>query len=575
MSSVEPSAGEISVSETLALLLSQFKSTVAAIGARTFAFWLGSGISRGRLDNVGALVAKVLKHLQSNIDPNDPNCVFRKAFTEAVGLAKLSKLELERVDFEADITTWPCFDAIVDRLSGQYSDLLEVEVDGKEPDYLLWDVVDVPTTYGAGSTTPDLEHYCIAVLVLEGVLGEIVSANWDGLIERAVLELSAANAGVLSVDVSSADFRKPQGRARLLKFHGCAVIASEGVPGYRELLVGRSTQITQWPTDDAHAVMRAEMKTIAATKHTLMVGLSAQDHNIKHLFADAEKMLTWSWPDDPPAFLFAEDSLGADQVRILKLGYGDSYQGNASAISSASLVRAYAKPLLSALVIAVLMDKLAAYGDLRAFRGDPHFATSLRAGIEVLARNLASAVKTSATSSIARFISDMGRTISLFREGAPPSIAGSYSPLGSVPTHQIASDPAAGTSGLSEMALALAAIGNGVEDGSFRLTNTHHWDESVRPALSIVSAGVQSRVFFSSNSDAAIALQRNGVVDESDSSVVVVHSTNMPVTQQRYPAAPPGRTGHAYARHIDLAEIVESSSSYEEFRQKFRQEFAV
>ena len=55
-------------------------------------------------------------------------------------------------------------------------------------------------TYGT-LQEPDCEHLCIAILALEGVLGNAVSANWDGLIEAAVAQLAGHPDHVMRVVV--------------------------------------------------------------------------------------------------------------------------------------------------------------------------------------------------------------------------------------------------------------------------------------------------------------------------------------------------------------------------------------
>lgn len=41
-----------------------------------------------------------------------------------------------------------------------------------------------------------------------------------------------------------------------------------------------------------------------------MIGLSAQDSDIKDLFSKAKNQMAWPWPSDPPAQMFADDALG-------------------------------------------------------------------------------------------------------------------------------------------------------------------------------------------------------------------------------------------------------------------------
>jgi hypothetical protein len=147
----------------------------------------------------------------------------------------------------------------------------------EEDDYLLWEGAEVTTTYGDPAIEPDTEHLCIALLILEGVASEIPSANWDGLIEKAVAEVNSG-APALLVCVDPEDLRAPALQARLYKFHGCAVRARDDEAKYRPLLIARQSQIHAWIPQGGPFVTR--LIDIATTKPTLMVGLSAQDANI-------------------------------------------------------------------------------------------------------------------------------------------------------------------------------------------------------------------------------------------------------------------------------------------------------
>jgi hypothetical protein len=79
---------------------------------------------------------------------------------------------------------------LLNKLTPVSSDLLDIEIEGQRSDYLLWDGVDVPDSFGRTQADADCKHLCIAILILEGVVPEIASANWDGLIESAVKRLN-------------------------------------------------------------------------------------------------------------------------------------------------------------------------------------------------------------------------------------------------------------------------------------------------------------------------------------------------------------------------------------------------
>jgi hypothetical protein len=86
-----------------------------------YTFWIGSGISRGRVDGLDKLVTRVLSHLQQRIDHNLPGCQFKKALEEAMALADLSPTERALVDLRKGVDEWGPLDVVVSRLVKVYS----------------------------------------------------------------------------------------------------------------------------------------------------------------------------------------------------------------------------------------------------------------------------------------------------------------------------------------------------------------------------------------------------------------------------------------------------------------------
>ena len=75
--------------------------------------------------------------------------------------------------------------------------------------------------------------------------------------------------------------------------------AIEDEGAYRPLLIARSAQITGWNSDNRFTIVRNQLGALVQTKRTLMIGMSAQDENIKHLFARVNEQNGWSWTDAP------------------------------------------------------------------------------------------------------------------------------------------------------------------------------------------------------------------------------------------------------------------------------------
>ena len=312
-----PHAADISVSSTLALYLGPHKGVADGVSAGEYALWLGSGISRGRVDDVGEIVLKVVEYLRSRSNPTQETCPFNKALDRILDLAQLSNEEHATIDKGQPVMTWGCVTRLKNSLSPLYARVLDERVDGEVGDYLLWSAVDVPKTFGEPDN-PDAEHLCVALLALEGVVPDIVTTNWDGLIEAALRELTGGNLeSVVRVCVRNEDLRGAGLRSRLLKVHGCAVLAGQDETVYRGLLVGRQSDIIKWSTASKNAPIRDQLVGLATTKPTLMVGLSTQDFNLQDVFSKAHELMSWRWPHKPHAYVFAEDSLGADQKHLL------------------------------------------------------------------------------------------------------------------------------------------------------------------------------------------------------------------------------------------------------------------
>jgi hypothetical protein len=136
-SCVMTSAVDISVEKTLELLDGPLASIAAGIAQDRYAFWLGSGISFGRMASLKELIARVLDHLQQRVTP-DAGCRFRRALKEILRLAHLSTADQAAIDLGNSIAAWPHLESLIDRLASDYARLLDQQVDGELPDYLLW-----------------------------------------------------------------------------------------------------------------------------------------------------------------------------------------------------------------------------------------------------------------------------------------------------------------------------------------------------------------------------------------------------------------------------------------------------
>jgi hypothetical protein len=307
-----------------------------------------------------------------------------------------------------------------------------------------------------------------------------------------------------------------------------------------------------------------------------MIGLSAQDNNIQEIFASAQAQMAWDWSATPLAHVFAEDALGQDQRNILRFVYGDQYDADPPAVEASALLRAYAKPALTGLVLHTLCAKLQA---LVAVADAPHLTDAERRpvqeGLKQLRDRVAAAAPADCLNYVRALVAFQSQGMAMFQEGAPVS-AGSftYRPIGQVPIQRTSGDPNLATSGLRELACALGLMGIGEQSGEWAVLSSDPAQPS-SGSVRLRSPSEETRVFFAANTHAAVHLEVNGLVNESDPDAVVVHSTAPVPRLPRSPVAAPGRTGHVEPRHVGMRDLLRGASSAGELFIQFREEAAV
>ena len=566
-----PSAAMITVRATLAMLDGPKREIADGVSNDQYVLWLGSGISRDRMPDLCNLAKHVLMTLQGRIDQADGGCRFRKALNAIVTLANPSATEWGSIDYAVVPDQWPEFDTIAGRLVNNYARMLNVSVDGEEADYLLWDVLGAAILYSDPAVAPDAEHLCLAALAIEGVASEMPSANWDPLVERAVLDL-AGTQPVLRVVVAPEDVRWNRRRANLYKFHGCAQAACDNPTRFRQLLVARQNQINAWVANNP--VMGPFLTHLIATKGTLMLGLSAQDSNIQGLFAEAQAHLAWRWPSHPPAYAFSENALGGDQESLLQNVYHLDYiAANRPQMEAEALVQAYAKPLLLSLYLFVITAKL----QLLVGHGLPGFGIAdrdkLHAGL-VHARDLIADAMIPTADAVSELLLLSGRTLSMLRDGALPDPAGGiYTPVSPDPLDRMAADPTLAGSGICQFAVASGLIGLGLERSHWSADIPDGTDPSPG-ALILVGRSGPAKVYFAANPRAAIRLGTNGLIADNDDAIII-HSHENPPAMPRFPRRAPGRTGLAVIREVSMEDLLAGGTEVEDLLERFRSKVAL
>lgn len=571
LSDEQPTAATISIRQTLALLDNHARPVADGIANGKYALWLGSGISMNSVPGLTGAVQNVLGFLQMRADTADPTCEHHRALKDAIKLAELGDSELAEVDLTRPVTEWAHLDQILKKLVRRYSELLDIRVAGEKEDYLLWEGVDIQGTYAA-SLEPGAEHLCVAILALEGAIHDIPSANWDGLIETAIQRLAEHPEQALEVLVLNEDFQDTNGAPRLLKFHGCAVLAAQNETLYRSSLIGASSRITDWPEHVESSVMCAALTMLATEKRTLMIGLSAQDSDIQNVFTKAKNRMAWTWPATVPAYAFAEQEIGSMQKNLLKVVYRQQYQQYLRDIEENALIQAYAESLLTALVLHLLAAKLNAYiASARAPALSEDDRRMLVDGVRHLRDAVAERSEPDRLGSIRLIIQAQSRTLAMFRTGnAPESGDTTYRPLSDTPVERIHIDPGLATGGIPGLAAALGVLGRGDSAGIWHL-NVGLASSAVPGALTVTSGtGADVAVHFAANNGSAVRQEALASVAMAPGRTIMIHSTCPVSSAPRNPRVEYGRTGHTPIRHVDMEDLLVKCTSTDDLERRFR-----
>jgi hypothetical protein len=561
-------AASISVKETLALFDGRFAGLSKGVAQGEYAFWLGSGISRDRVVGLDGVLAKLIEFLRVRATAM-ANCGYRLALDKIINMAAPSADERAAIDLSQPSSTWACLKDILKRLWNQYSAVLSVEIPGEKLDYLLWVGLDFPLTFGA--QLPDAEHLAIGMLALEGVVTELATANWDGLLEAAMQELGYDET-FYRITVTGEDLRNPAAAAILYKFHGCALRAIADEAGYRPLLVARSAQITGWKSNETFKIVRDQLGALVQRSRTLMIGMSAQDENIKHLFTSMNAQKGWKWTDQPPAIVFSAQELGDDQKNVLIGAYGEAdYEAHRNDICEAARLQAYAKPLLLGLLLHVLTAKLEVLaGDAKAANLDQPARDAIAQGIRVLRDRVADAGDPDRPAFARGIAAGLARARHQLQNGVSAAGVQAYFPLDGEPVHRMKNKLALKSSGQREAAVALGLIG--LEEQAANWASSV--DDPADPragALRLTSPNASTRLFFAANDDTVTSLLEAGAFDETDNDAVVVCSGRVSERQQRSPSASM-RSGAIGPRYVAFGPMLGDATDLNDLRDRFRSE---
>lgn len=412
--------------------------------------WLGSGISRDQVPDLVAVIEQVLIFLRDHSHAGPDDVEHRAALLQILE----EHLPLEVARYRADEVGWLPLN--VEPLRQVYSEILGVRVGSFKGNYLLMTAADLPNTYGAGHLKPGIAHHLLAILIAEGVLKEIASGNWDGLVEAAVEGLTG-DGRLLDVYVSAEDARAGNSFSQIAKFHGCAVMARTNPGSYADKIVATRAQISRFDNNASFEHMRSALKERTTRYRSLILGLSIQDTDLLAVFTRAAENHPWPWEKGHAAYVFAEPQILSSQRDVLENGYGADYDKYHSDIVTGSAFGTYATPLLAGLVIEVLRHKLLALL-ARQSTVDLVLEADLATGIRRVSALVAASVGND-EQTLLTFLT--GPYAAIVRQYLGLNSSFRYVPMVRAPRSQIPLDPAVTVMGVDLLAACIGLLGWG------------------------------------------------------------------------------------------------------------------
>jgi len=319
--------------------------------------WFGSAISFTRMPGLPVLISSLLELLYKNHQSGNANCPYLATTREILGLVPAGSY----VHAETDPKTWDkaAREKLIDDLVGKYSTIMSLSVSSAAGEVSVrWDLLNLIEVYSDPAVEEDAEHRFIALLVREGVWPQSVTTNWDGLIERAYEGFSDGIAPDLFTVASNADLEtNGQHSSHLFKIHGCAKKARVDSTNYKPYMVATELEIGEWVDREQTRSIREAVRTLIRTKTILFIGLSGQDFNLK-LQAIAASNRSHHYTPSSPKIAFATATISPDHRTFLAAFYTeDGFNEQKVAICEQAAVPLYAKPLLGALWIDLLVSK--------------------------------------------------------------------------------------------------------------------------------------------------------------------------------------------------------------------------
>lgn len=370
------------LSDAIEHLRTHFGCELEAILSGRYACWLGSGISISRYPGLKSLVWTLLERLYEKCDFNRAECPWNRCLDDILGLVQADVIDIRPALDAGDSSL---ADSTLNQLVDRYSDVLDHNVvDGGRNYSMTWDVLHLDDVYGDRSILPDADHALLAILLAEGAFQELITTNWDSLVERALDAACASGNHSLAVVVEASDISGSRdARSRIIKVHGCACRCLNDA-AKRGQMVATRREIQAWQLDSDRKAIRELVRTVIRERPAVFVGLSAQDWNLQSEILAACKDTEGPLPEISRV-LFAEPSIRQPQRTVIRNMFGEeAYLADQTAIEKNATLGLYAKPLLGALYIIAVRKKLDLVIDAGADELSPKWLPFVRDVIEQL-----------------------------------------------------------------------------------------------------------------------------------------------------------------------------------------------
>jgi hypothetical protein len=517
--------GHATLTEALALLRHDWPDEVQHILEGQYSAWIGSGVSRYRFPDLHTLLRTLLIRLHAKVDPGSPNCPYRRALEQVVQLTTA-----RGVNYSDPPVQWPQLGDIVDQLRSKYSQAMGIplQIGGHAVD-LFWDVLQLQIVYSSPAVEPDADHRFLALLIEEGIFTDLVTTNWDSLIEVAHQRCCTIVGRSLKVVVRCEEIDGSRdGPCRLLMIHGSALRAAQNPDRYRPYLVVTQHHVTSWASDNLRSPLREAIRNILRERPALFIGLSGQDYDLQAACI-AASLRSEPFPVAPARVIFTQAGITAPSQLILEAIYGEEpYREHSGEINERAALPLYAKPLLGSLWLMALLKKAAIilqrapteFGGLHrglveeAIAGIEHFLCERYDTVpdsNARWRQLAGEVP-----------SFLGRFLSLYRNQQVPATPDAYEGLTDRNLNDMQCDPALPLLNLHWLFLAVAVLLKGA--------SAHLWfvvppnrPEGEYGHLLVTVRGTTLRVFVVGDSGTSLAkLMHRGFTDRTAAGGVVV-----------------------------------------------------